>query len=90
MTFLITVRPLKCLTLWSRDPLEEVKVASQYIFFIVNKLNVEICVLLGHYAEYSGRSLPTFRYIQSKVPSSRIKNPRILQIKLFRISLWAG
>ena len=37
----------------------------------------DICALLGSYAAYGGNFLPTFRHNLS-VPSSRVKNPRII------------
>jgi len=46
----------------------------------------EICALLGYYAAYSGKSLPTFRDNIS-VPSSGVKNSRRSRLQEF-LDFW--
>ena len=48
--------------------------------------SVEICAVLGHYVACGGNSVPTFRDSQS-VPSSTVKNSRMLQCIILSTSI---
>jgi hypothetical protein len=60
---------------------EELNLLNYYEISGFRREMGENCALLGHYAACSGNFLPTFRDNLS-VPSSKVKNPRILLIEL--------
>ena len=58
-------------------------VCSLFVFNAIQTDVSEICDLLGHYAAYSGNSLPTFRY-NLLVSSASRRKPEVTQRKLIR------